>query len=73
MCYSDTSIENMDHCMSYSSECAFADLLYPGESLSRVLPEFPDGFAVISAQPNGVVSIALISNEENSGREVKAA
>ncbi len=59
MCYSDTSIENMHHNSCYVTECALADLLYIGESLNYGLPEFPDGFAVISAQSNGEVSIGM--------------
>lgn len=62
MCYSETSIEYMDRNCGYPAECALVDLQNTGEPLNADLPEYPDGFAVISEQPNGMVSIALVLN-----------
>lgn len=51
MCYFNLSVEMLDAASNYPQEESFSDLMLAGE-LCNIMPEYPEGYLVISA--NGI-------------------
>lgn len=71
MCYSEQLADIMEQHQGYADELALS-LIRFGDSLG-LLPEYPEGYTVISCDSHDHLSISLVHLSDNSSQELLSA